>query len=884
MGLCEYRQKRDFGRTPEPAGASRASAKAPARGRTKAPGKPAFVIQKHAARRLHYDFRLELDGVLKSWAVPKGPSLDPADKRLAVHVEDHPVEYGGFEGVIPPGEYGGGTVMLWDRGWWEPYGDAHAGYAKGDLKFILHGSKLHGRWALVRMRTRRDGDRGDNWLLIKERDEAARAGDDIVARETRSAATGREMATIAHAADRVWHSQDGAGEAASATKRSRRRATRADPPASFDPSHMQGAKQAAHAPKLLPQLAQPVAAPARGDDWLHEIKFDGYRMLAHLKSGKVRLASRKGLDWTEKFPEVAAALGELGVGEALLDGEIVHLTARGVSSFSALQADLSEGTTAGLVYMAFDLLYLDGWDLTGARLDDRKAALKAVLAGGGAPPSVRYADHQEGRGPEFFAAAGGMGLEGIVSKRRDAPYRAGRGPAWTKSKCLGREEFVVVGFSDPAGGRTGFGALLLGYHTPKGKLAKGKLVYAGRVGTGFSDKLLARLHARLEKLERKAATVKLPADLSARDVHWVEPKLVVEVGFSEWTRDGILRQSSFLGLRDDKSPAEVVFEPPAGGRVFAAATADPATSATPPETPIARDGSATVAGVRVTHAGRVVYPDLGITKLAVAEYYAAVADAMLPHVARRPLSLLRCPEGLAGERFFQKHLTAGMPNAIKEIKVPTKDSTEPYVMIEDARGLVALAQMGVLEIHPWGSTIDKLEQPDRLIFDLDPDEGLGWERVIAAALAVRDVLETLGLRSFAKTTGGKGLHVVAPIKPALDWDAAKDFSRAVVQRLVDAAPQRYTATMSKSARRGRIFLDYLRNGREATAVAAYSTRARPGATVSAPLSWAEVERGIRSDQFTIRSLPQRLDAGTDPWADFAKTKQAVSAAARRVLG
>jgi bifunctional non-homologous end joining protein LigD len=877
MGLKEYRRKRDFERTPEPAGRTR-PARAPAKPGTKAAAKPSFVVQKHAARRMHYDFRLELDGVLKSWAVPKGPSLDPATKRLAVHVEDHPLEYGDFEGVIPAGEYGGGTVMVWDRGWWEPYGDADAGYAKGDFKFILHGAKLHGRWVLVRMKGRRrdERDKGDNWLLIKERDEAAQPGDGdtIVERETRSAATGREMDAIARDADRVWHSNRDAPVEAK-TGAAKPVVAKPRKPA-LDVSGVAGARPARAPPTLAPQLAQTAANAPPGDDWLHEIKFDGYRMLAHVKRGTVRLTSRNALDWTDKFPELAEALAALGVDEALLDGEIVHLTEHGVSSFSALQADLSEGTTAGLVYMAFDLLFLDGFDLTAARLEDRKAALRELLDGG-VPPTIRYSDHHAGQGPEFFTAACGLGLEGIVSKRRDAPYRAGRSPAWLKIKSLEREDLVVVGFTDPEGERTGFGALLVGYHTPKGKLAKGKLVYAGRVGTGYTDKVLQALRARLGTLEQKRATVALPDGLSARGTHWVKPELVVEVGFSEWTRDGILRAASFVGLREDKAPAEVVLEPAAAGR-----TPRPAPAVA--LTPVARDGAAMVGGVRVTHAERVVYPDLGITKLAVAEYYAAVADAMLPHVARRPLSLVRCPEGIAGERFYQKHLTAGMPDAIKEIQVPTKDGSEPYVMIEDARGLVALAQMGVLEIHPWGSTVDRLEQPDRLIFDLDPDEGLAWERVVAAALEVRATLDKLGLVSFAKTTGGKGLHVVVPIKPALDWDAAKELCRALVLKLVDAAPQSYTASMAKPARRGRIFIDYLRNGRGATAVGAYSTRARPGATVSAPLTWAEVESFIRSDQFTIRTLPRRLHAGAEPWADFAATKQAISAAACRKLG
>ena len=867
MGLREYRRKRDFARTPEPAGSARPK---------KAKRKLQFVIQMHAARRLHYDFRLELDGVLKSWAVPKGPSLDPEVKRLAVHVEDHPVEYGGFEGVIPAGEYGGGTVMLWDRGWWEPIGDAAAGYAKGHLKFNLHGAKLQGRWALVRMVGRRDGEKADNWLLIKERDRAAQpgSGDAVVTRETRSASTGRDMASIAKDADRVWNSGHGEvkakGQSAKrqASKKAAKKATAAA--ALVDPARIAGAKHAKSLPEIAPQLATTADKAPAGDDWLHEIKFDGYRMLARLQNGKVELRSRNDLDWTKKFAELAGALAELELGDAVLDGEIVHFTKSGTTSFSALQNDLADGTTENLIYMAFDLLFLDGWDLTGARLEDRKEALRTILEAK-AVPAIRYSDHQIGKGPEFLAAACRFGLEGAVSKRRDSPYRPGRSAAWIKMKSGEREEFVIVGFTDPAGARSGFGALLVGYHT-----AAGDLVYAGRVGTGFSDKVLAALRKRLGKLEQRQPTVKLPKGLSARGTHWVKPELVAEVSFVEWTADGILRQPSFIGLREDKAAAEVVLTPIATGR----RSSLPAPSG---ETEIGPDGAALVQGIRITNAARVVFPERGITKLQVAEYYAAVAELILPHVARRPLSLLRCPEGLAGERFFQKHLSAGVPAAIKQAAIAGE--REAYVMIEDTQGLLALVQMGVLEIHPWGSTIDRPETPDRLIFDLDPDEGLGWERVIAAALAVREALEALGLRSFAKTTGGKGLHVVVPIRPTLDWDQAKEFTRALVAKLAAEAPHLYTASLAKKDRRGRIFIDYLRNGRGATAVAAYSTRAKPAATVSAPLTWDEVESGIRPDQFTITNMERRLRSlGADPWADFARTKQAISAGARRKLG
>src|SRR6266851_146904 len=867
MGLREYQRKRDFSRTPEPAGSER---------RSRRQKKLGYLIQAHAARRMHYDFRLELDGVLKSWAVPKGPSLDPQAKRLAVHVEDHPIEYGEFEGVIPAGEYGGGTVMLWDRGWWEPIGDAAQSYAKGHLKFTLHGAKLHGAWALVRMKGRREGDKGDNWLLIKERDKDAVPGSDdaVVVQETLSASTGRDMAAIAQEADRVWSSKQGevTKERAKPKPRNAGAKQRETSPPAFDPSHLPGAKRAKSAPRLAPQLASAAEDAPRGDEWLHEIKFDGYRMLAYLRNGKVELRSRKDLDWTAKFPEVAAALSRLGVDEAVLDGEIVFYKEDGVSDFSALQNALAERKTADLVYMAFDLLFLAGWDLTGVALEARKAALRAFLAADPAP-TIRYSDPQIGKGPEFFAGACDVKLEGIVSKRRDARHQAGRSSAWVKVKCGKREDLVIVGFTDPAGARAGFGALLMGYHT-----AKGELVYAGRVGTGYADKLLDALRRQLTALEQRKATVKLPAGLSARGTHWVQPELVAEVTFSGWTADGILRQSSFVGLREDKSPDEVVLD--------ALAESPSATTApAQPKAKIGRDGAAVVQGIRVTHAAREVYPEPGITKLALAEFYAEIAEFMVPHVARRPLSLLRCPEGVAGQRFFQKHLMPGTPAAIKRVPVPMKEGIEDYLMIEDAPGLVALVQMSVLEIHPWGSTIDNLEKPDRLTFDLDPDEGLGWDQVVAGAVAVRELLQTLGLRSFVKTTGGKGLHVVVPIKPTLEWDAAKEFTRLAVSMLVDAAPNLYTSSMVKKARRGRIFIDYLRNGRGATAVAAYSTRARADATVSVPVTWDEVEGGLRSDRFTVLTLPDYLRArAADPWAELATTKQTIAARVLRKLG
>lgn len=856
MALGEYRRKRDFARTPEPAGGTR--------GRVQSAGL-SFVVQKHAARRLHYDFRLELDGVLKSWAVPKGPSADPGEKRLAVHVEDHPLEYGGFEGVIPEGQYGAGASMIWDRGRWTPLEpDPAAAYAEGHLKFRLDGQKLHGNWALVRMGGKHAGRNRENWLLIKERDAAAMpgSGDAVVADNPQSAVTGRTIDEIAADRDRVW-GPNGEEPAAHAG------GERAPGP---DPAGIPGAKKGRLPAAPRPLLATATTQAPDGPDWLHEIKYDGYRLLARIADGQVRLLTRSGLDWTEKFPALASRLAGLPVESAVVDGELVHLETDGTTDFGHLQDAIAGGRTEGLVFYAFDLPHLDGWDLTGAALEDRKAALAAFLLPY-ADGTLRYSDHQEGRGPDFFRHVCGYRLEGIVSKRRDSLYRPGRHDSWLKIKCENREEFVVIGFSDPASGRQGLGALLLGYYDRSGELH-----YAGRVGTGFSDARLLDLRARLDPLARANRPVAaLPKGAVVKDVHWTEPALVAEIRYAGWTADAVLRHAVFIGLREDKDAKEVVRDMP---------------SPSPPEAPtrpapqraaaaLARDGSTVFEGVRLTHADRVLYPEEGITKLDLAQYYDAVADWALPHLAHRPLSLVRAPTGIAGEQFFQKHAGASVPKAVSRIEI----DGEIHLAIEDRAGLLSLVQIGVLEIHPWGSTLDKLEQPDRVTFDLDPDEGLPWPRVCEAAVEMRDVLAALGLASFVKTTGGKGLHVVAPLTPRRGWDEVKDFTKRVAEDMAARHPERYTANQAKRARRGRIYIDFLRNARGSTAVGAYSTRARKGATVSTPLAWSEVEAGVRPTDFTVASVPARLATlKSDPWADIATLRQTIAAAAWKKLG
>ncbi len=623
-------------------------------------------------------------------------------------------------------------------------------------------------------------------------------------------------------------------------------------------------------------MAKLADRPPDGPDWLHEIKYDGYRLLASIDKGAVRLVTRSGLDWTAKFPALAQRLAALPLKTAVIDGEIVDLDADGTTTFAGLQDKIAAGRTEALFFYAFDLLYQDGWDLTPAALEDRKAALARIV-----PPDsdgmVRYSDHHAGNGPGFFAQACRFGVEGIVSKRRDRPYRAGRNDSWRKVKCINREEFVVVGFTDPAGRRQGIGALLLGYYDPKGTLH-----YAGRVGTGFDDEMLASLRARLDRLERRNRPVAaLPKGVSLKGVHWAEPSLVAEIRYGNWTTDRVLRHAAFEGLRDDKNAREVVREEPAMVKPEQVRDQKDAGGAERRE----KDGSMTVEGVRLTHPERVLYPDQGITKLDLAHYYTAIAVWALPHLAHRPLSLVRCPEGQGNPCFFQKHLSAGVPDQLGRVEIPEQTGSETYLVVEDLAGLVSLVQMGVLEIHPWGSTIKKLETPDRVTFDLDPDTDLPWERVADAALEMRDVLARLGLKSFAKTTGGKGLHVVVPLAPRLPWDEVKAFTRAVALRMAEEAPERYLAVASKSSRQGRIYIDYLRNGRGATAIGTYSARARPGATVSTPLFWEEVERAVRPEGFTVATVPARLAGlNSDPWAEIGELRQTISAAVRRRFG
>ncbi len=777
MGLKEYRAKRDFKKTTEPRGGTASSAG----GR--------YVIQKHDASRLHYDFRLELDGVLKSWAVPKGPSLDPGDKRLAVEVEDHPLEYGNFEGTIPQGEYGGGTVMLWDRGQWFPENDPHEGLAKGSLKFRLAGKRLKGSWALVRIRGRESGGK-NNWLLIKHRDNEAAKKFKWNEDRVKSISSGRSMDEIAGGRSRVWKSNRPEKKAVKKKRVSAPAEPRRAAAPAADLNALPGARKAPMPDDFKPQLCHLVDTSPEGDKWIHELKFDGYRLLAFVKNGAVHLITRGNKDWTDKFKPIADALNRLAVDAAIFDGEVCAVRDDGRTDFQALQNAFKEKDTRGLVYFLFDLVYCNGYDLSATPLLHRKKALQQILAGAGKKSTLRYSDHIQGRGHEVFSNACRTHLEGIVSKKIDSAYEQRRSWNWVKVKCSYRQEFVIGGFTEPEGARTDFGALLVGIHDRK----SGKLLYAGNVGTGFDAKLLRQLGARMRKLAREKSPF---ADLArAPHVTWIEPQLVGEVRFSEWTRDGRLRHPSFQGLREDKPAREVVREErehvlsaPSGRKYM-----------TRKESEAAAQQGATVQGVALTHPDRVVYPEQNITKLELAQYYEQVGPWMVPYVEGRPLSVVRCPQGRGRQCFYQKHVTDSLPDYIRGVKA--KKDEEPYIVIDDAKGLVGLVQMGVLEFHPWGSREDDLERADYLTFDLDPGEGVTLKDVVQGALDLREVLAGLKLKSFLKTSGGKGYHVVVPLKPAVEWDRAKSFAHAVAGLVSEHRPNRYILNMNKAKRRG----------------------------------------------------------------------------------
>ena len=856
--LAEYNRKRDFHRTSEPSGQVE-------RGRGHS-----FVVQKHAARRLHYDFRLELDGVLKSWAVPKGPSFDPSVKRLAVEVEDHPLSYADFEGTIPHGEYGGGSVLVWDRGSWEPEEDPHKGLDKGHLRFALHGTKLSGSWNLVR--TRRDPRGQPQGLLIKSHDAAARpeAEFDVEQELPQSVITGVVIEEVAAQVDesgrlvaprqrtarRSTAKKASASSAAARSARARPAPRRARVPA--------GAAKDALPDFISPQLATLVAEPPAGDHFIIETKFDGYRALARIEhradgaADSVRIFTRSGKDWTLKFAPIAKALAGLAVDSAYLDGEIVVLGDKGQSDFQALQNSLSTGAAALLIYYVFDLLYLNGHDLRRLPLAQRKELL-AVLCQNNPHAQLRYSEHQAGDPQQLLAAYCKAGGEGIICKDDRQPYRSSRSADWLKVKCKSRQEFVVVGYTAPRKTRAHLGALLLGAYESPGKGSQ--LRYVGRVGTGFDREQLRELKEQLAPLKVAEPPVVNPNRASA--VTWVEPRLVAEIEFGSWTADKILRHAVFRGLRADKPAAEVVIEQPAELPVARRAPTAPA----PREAPLP-----------LKNPDKRMFPPSGPTKQELADYYARVARRMWPYVHGRTLSLLRCPEGYKKECFFQRHLTGDKPEpGLASVELAEKDKVRSYRYLESPLGLRSLVQLGALEVHLWGSRAAEPESPVEVVFDLDPAPEVGWPAVVKGALAVRELLTRLGLKSFVKLSGGKGVHIHAPIRPSYSWDQVRAFCHAVARQLASQSPEHFTAALSKSDRTGKIFIDYLRNARGATFIAPFSVRARSGAPIAVPVAWSALGPELRPDAYSVRTLDKYLaDYPRDPWSGFTRLRQRLS--------
>jgi bifunctional non-homologous end joining protein LigD len=857
--LARYQSMRDFSVTAEPSGKKT---------KTRAKGLP-FCVQKHAASHLHYDFRLGWNGVLKSWACAKGPSYSVKDRRLAVQVEDHPIDYGGFEGIIPQGQYGGGTVMLWDQGTWEPQAesaDVDAALRDGHLKFVLHGTKLQGKWALIRMNGRAANEKKPNWLLIKEHDDFERPADDtpITDSKPNSVITNRSIEQIANDEDHVWNSSKSnplgasAGLAKAAAKSHKKTLARPKPPPSAPKEHQ---------PTFLkPQLALETKSPPDGEGWLHELKLDGYRIQARKSGAKVQMLTRSGLDWTARMRGIAAEVAKLPCERATLDGEVVVLAPDGNTSFAELQAAFQEGARHHLTYICFDLLHLDGHNFRNLPLVERKKILDSLLTSAD-EDIVRLSEHIDHYGVAMFHKACELHAEGIISKRASGAYSGIRSSDWVKIKCRREQEFVIGGFTLPGKGRvggTGIGALLLGYFDDHGKF-----LYAGRTGTGFTQKSSTAIRKQLEALKITASPFTALTTDARRGAHWVKPQLVAQVHFATWTADNQLRQAAFLGLREDKPAKEVRREMPT--------TAKP-TSAKPEKKSKDTTTATDHAPVRLTHPEKILDPTSGLTKQALADFYWAVSENLLPHLAYRPLSLVRVPDGIGHEQFFQKHVTSMLPPGFDSIPVsnPKTGAIEQYVGLHTREAVAALAQISVLEVHPWGSQAAHLEQPDRIIIDLDPDESLTWPTLTEAATDVRKRFTKLGLTSFLKTTGGKGLHVVVPIEPEHTWPEVKAFCHDFVLQMEAADPALYLTKMSKAARAGKIFLDYLRNERGATAVAAWSPRARPNVGVAVPLAWTELKQPKRP-VFTIGNFSdwqERLK--NDPWKKMFTTKQHLS--------
>ncbi|VVO35053.1 DNA ligase D [Pseudomonas fluorescens] len=846
--LDDYNRMRDFAATPEPA------ANKSAKRSKKTAHALQFCIQKHDASRLHYDFRLELDGALKSWAVPKGPSLDPKVKRLAVHVEDHPIDYVTFEGSIPEGHYGAGDVIVWDRGVWIPQEDPAKAYEKGRLKFELQGEKLSGLWNLVR--THMPGKQ-EQWFLIKHQDNAAKpeAEYDVVKAEPDSVLSDRTIVPKARGTDKPKPIKKNPA-----------------PAQKYKSPQLTGARKAKLPELLKPELATLVDSAPDGD-WSYEIKFDGYRIMARVDHGEIQLFTRNGHDWTHKLPQQAAALAALGLESAWLDGEMVVANEQGVPDFQALQNAFDSGRSGGIVYYLFDLPYLNGVDLREVPVEERRAALATVL-NLNEEPLLRFSE-AFGEGPEaLLNSACEMQMEGLIGKRLGSPYVSRRSSDWIKLKCKHRQEFVVVGYTDPKGARSAFGALLLGLHDTD----SGELRYAGKVGTGFNEGTLKSIYQQLKPLEtKKPAVVNPPSGFEAKGVHWLKPNVLAEVAYAEMTKDGSVRHGVFHGLRDDKPARDITEERPKDMK-------KPASAAKKPPAKVASTQAASGTGkVRITHPDRIIDATSGTTKVQLAEYYASVAEWILPQLKNRPVALVRAPEGIAGELFFQKNAER---LAIPGIVTLDKDVTgQPVMMINNIEALVGAVQMSTVELHTWNATSDNLDKPDRFVLDLDPDPALPWKSMVEATQLTLSVLDELGLKAFLKTSGGKGIHLIVPLTRKLGWDEVKDFSHAIVSHMAKLLPDRFSAVSGPKNRVGRIFIDYLRNGLGATTICAYAVRTREGLPVSVPIFREEVAQLKGGNQWNLHTVYERLvDVGDEPWADLKKTRQTITADMCRRIG
>lgn len=852
MALDEYNRKRDFTATPEPGGEN-------GTGKRRKAHALQYCIQKHDATRLHYDFRLELDGTLKSWAVPKGPSLDPKSRRLAVHVEDHPLEYATFEGSIPKGHYGAGDVIVWDRGVWVPEGDPQEGYRKGKLKFSLEGEKLSGTWNLVR--TRMEGGK-EQWFLIKSNDDAARPESDynIVEEQPNSVLSDRTLIPR----------KRGKAKPPAATKAvktpARRRSRKDEPNATLS-----GAKQAPLPESLKPQLATLVESVPDGD-WRYEIKFDGYRIMARIESGKVQLFTRNGHDWTHKMPQQAEALAGLGLESAWLDGEVVVPDEDGTPDFQALQNAFEAGRSGSIIYYLFDMPYLNGMDLREVALEERRAALNQVLDADESE-LLRYSADFTDQPESMLESACQMKLEGLIGKRAGSTYVSRRSNSWVKIKCKNRQEFVIVGFTDPKGARSGFGALLLGLHDEQGRL-----LYAGKVGTGFNHATLESLHAKLKPLEvDESPLAKAPPAADVRGAHWLKPELMCEVAYAEMTRQGVVRHSVFHGLRSDK-PAKAITHERVAKVAKATGAAKPNKSNLAPNTAGGR--------VKISNPERIIDKSIGATKMELARFYAEVSPWALPHLTQRPLALVRAPEGIDGELFFQKHTEKLSIPHITQLDTSLFPNHAALMTIDTAEALISAAQMGTIELHTWNAVAPVLDRPDRFVLDLDPDPALPWKRMVEATQLTQTLLDEIGLQSYLKTSGGKGLHIMVPLKPIHSWTEVKAFSQAIAQYMAKLMPQHFSAVSGPKNRVGRIFIDYLRNSKGASTVAAYSVRAREGLAVSVPIHRDELADLKGANIWTIRNLIPRLEeqGDDDPWAGIDEADQQITDEMRVQLG